>query len=147
MWDHIATSFDDSHPGDHVNIEVQSALNSYWPKVLDALSSSNPPDLFWSLGGGRMQSYIQAGKAQPFADAGSNDAGNPSWKKGETDETAEGASSAWPLRTLSGCRPIGLLHRRPMYDDASRREIAAFLSKTLDYVAPWPGGAATTPPR
>ena len=28
-----------------------------------------------------MQSYIQAGKAQPFADAGENDAGNPSWKK------------------------------------------------------------------
>jgi raffinose/stachyose/melibiose transport system substrate-binding protein len=81
VWDRIATKFDNSHPGDHVNIVFQSALNSYWPKILDALSTSNPPDLFWSLGGGRMQSYIQAGKAQPFADPGENDAGSPTWKK------------------------------------------------------------------
>jgi raffinose/stachyose/melibiose transport system substrate-binding protein len=81
VWDRIATNFDNSHPGDHVNIVFQTALNSYWPKILDALSTSTPPDLFWSLGGGRMQSYIQAGKAQPFADAGQSDAGNPSWKK------------------------------------------------------------------
>jgi raffinose/stachyose/melibiose transport system substrate-binding protein len=81
VWDRIATNFDNSNPGDHVSIVFQPAVNGYWPKILDALSTSNPPDLFWSLGGGRMQSYIQAGKAQPFADAGENDAGNPSWKK------------------------------------------------------------------
>ena len=81
VWHRIATNFDNSHPGDHVNIVFQPAVNGYWPKILDALSTSTPPDLFWSLGGGRMQSYIRAGKAQPFADAGENDAGNPSRKK------------------------------------------------------------------
>ena len=31
VWDRIATNFDNSHAGDHVNIVFQSALNSYWP--------------------------------------------------------------------------------------------------------------------
>ena len=32
VWDRIATNFDNSHPGDHVNIVFQTVVNSYWPR-------------------------------------------------------------------------------------------------------------------
>jgi raffinose/stachyose/melibiose transport system substrate-binding protein len=80
LWAQIATSFDKSHPGDTVNIEIQPSSNSYKGKVTTALASSKPPALFFSWGGGPLQEYIKAGVVQPFGDPGASDAGHPTWK-------------------------------------------------------------------
>jgi raffinose/stachyose/melibiose transport system substrate-binding protein len=80
LWQTIATDFNNSHPGDKVNIEIQPSSNSYKGKLLAALGTSSPPALFFSWGGGPMQQYIQDGVIQPFADPGQSNAGNPSWK-------------------------------------------------------------------
>ncbi|MGC8627775.1 MAG: ABC transporter substrate-binding protein [Acidimicrobiales bacterium] len=79
-WTAQAKAFDKANPGDTVNIEIQPSSNSYKGKVLAALASSSPPDLFFSWGGGPMLQYINAKTIQPFADPGVADAGNPSWK-------------------------------------------------------------------
>ncbi len=82
LWTQQATSFDAAHPGDHVNVSITpSSSNTYQVKLLSALGTNNPPALFFSWGGGTLQQFIQAGKAQPFADAGMTDAGSPSWTK------------------------------------------------------------------
>ncbi len=82
LWTQLATTFDAAHPGDHVNVSITpSSSNTYQVKLLSALGTKSPPALFFSWGGGALQQFIQAGKAQPFADAGKNDAGKPSWTK------------------------------------------------------------------
>jgi raffinose/stachyose/melibiose transport system substrate-binding protein len=80
LWSTIATDFDNAHPGDKVNIEIQPSSNSYKGKLLTALGTSDAPALFFSWGGGPMQQYISAKVIQPMGDPGQNDAGNPSWK-------------------------------------------------------------------
>lgn len=80
LWAHIASSFDKSHPGDTVSIDIQPSNNAYKGKLLAALATSRPPALFFSWGGGPMQEYIKSHVIQPFADPGANDAGHPSWK-------------------------------------------------------------------
>jgi raffinose/stachyose/melibiose transport system substrate-binding protein len=80
LWQTIATDFDNSHPGDKVNIDIEPSSNSYKDKLTTALGGSGGPTLFFSWGGGPLQGYINAGGAQPFADPGQNDAGSPSWK-------------------------------------------------------------------
>jgi ABC-type glycerol-3-phosphate transport system substrate-binding protein len=82
LWAQEATSFDAAHPGDHVNVSITpTSSNTYQVKLLSALSTSSPPALFFSWGGGQLQQFVQAGKVQPFADAGMTDAGAPSWRK------------------------------------------------------------------
>jgi raffinose/stachyose/melibiose transport system substrate-binding protein len=80
LWSSIATDFDNAHPGDKVNIEIEPSSNSYKTKLLTALGTSSPPALFFSWGGGPMQQYISAKVIQPLGDPGQSDAGNPSWK-------------------------------------------------------------------
>jgi ABC-type glycerol-3-phosphate transport system substrate-binding protein len=82
LWAQLASQFDAAHPGDHVNVSITpSSGNTYQVKLLSALGTSNPPALFFSWGGGALQQYIQAGKAQPIGDAGMTDAGKPTWTK------------------------------------------------------------------
>jgi raffinose/stachyose/melibiose transport system substrate-binding protein len=82
LWSQLASSFDASHPGDHVNVSITpSSGNTYQVKLLAALGTDNPPALFFSWGGGALEQYIAAGKAQPIGDAGMTDAGSPSWTK------------------------------------------------------------------
>ncbi len=82
LWAQLASQFDAAHPGDHVNVSITpSSGNTYQVKLLSALGTANPPALFFSWGGGALQQYIQAGKAQPIGDAGMTDAGKPTWTK------------------------------------------------------------------
>jgi raffinose/stachyose/melibiose transport system substrate-binding protein len=80
LWQTIATDFDNAHPGDKVNIDIEPSSNSYKTKLLTALGTSSPPALFFSWGGGPMQQYISAKVIQPMGDPGQSNAGNPSWK-------------------------------------------------------------------
>ena len=57
----LAASFSSSHPGD--NITVQFIQNQdYKTKIQTAMGAGNEPQIFWSWGGGPLQSFIKAGK-------------------------------------------------------------------------------------
>ena len=78
-WAAQAKAFDQANPGDSVSIDIEPA-GTYNTKVATGLAGSNPPALFFGWGGGDELSFINAKVAQPLADAGQMDAGNPSWK-------------------------------------------------------------------
>ena len=66
----LVTSFEKSHPGDHITIDFIEN-QSYKQKIQLAMGAGNPPTIFWSWGGGTLQQYIKAGDVYSL--------GNPSW--------------------------------------------------------------------
>jgi raffinose/stachyose/melibiose transport system substrate-binding protein len=66
----LVTSFESAHPGDHITINFIEN-QSYKQKIQLAMGAGNPPQIFWTWGGGTLQQYIKAGDVEPL--------GNPSW--------------------------------------------------------------------
>jgi raffinose/stachyose/melibiose transport system substrate-binding protein len=66
----LVTSFEKSHPGDHITIDFIEN-QSYKQKIQLAMGAGNPPTIFWSWGGGTLQQYIKAGDVYSLS--------NPSW--------------------------------------------------------------------
>jgi raffinose/stachyose/melibiose transport system substrate-binding protein len=66
----LASSFDKSHPGDHITVDFVEN-QSYKQKIQLAMGAGNPPTIFWTWGGGPLQQFIKAHDAYPL--------GNPSW--------------------------------------------------------------------
>jgi raffinose/stachyose/melibiose transport system substrate-binding protein len=57
----LAASFDQSHPGDTINVQfIQN--QDYKTKIQTAMGAGNEPQIFWTWGGGPLQSFIKAGK-------------------------------------------------------------------------------------
>lgn len=67
----LATSFEKSHPGQHITVNFIEN-QSYKQKIQLAMGAGNPPTIFWTWGGGILQQYIKAGDVEPL--------GNPPWK-------------------------------------------------------------------
>ncbi len=118
LWAQLAAKFDATHPGDHVNIEIQPSSNSYKGKILAALGTNSPPALFFSWGGGPLEGYIKAGKVQPFADPGVNDAGNPSWKKDFLPSSLDAVTFNGKLYgiPITGTQPVFFFYNRTVLD-------------------------------
>jgi raffinose/stachyose/melibiose transport system substrate-binding protein len=66
----LVSSFEKSHPGDHITINFIEN-QSYKQKIQLAMGAGNPPTIFWTWGGGPLQQFIKAGDAYSL--------GNPSW--------------------------------------------------------------------
>ncbi|HEY2575651.1 MAG TPA: extracellular solute-binding protein [Streptosporangiaceae bacterium] len=66
----LVTSFEKSHPGDHITINFVEN-QSYKQKIQLAMGAGNPPTIFWTWGGGTLQQYIKAGDVYSL--------GNPAW--------------------------------------------------------------------
>jgi raffinose/stachyose/melibiose transport system substrate-binding protein len=66
----LASSFDKSHPKDHITIDFVEN-QSYKQKIQLAMGAGNPPTVFWTWGGGILQQYIKAGDVYGL--------GHPSW--------------------------------------------------------------------
>ncbi|HEY1625399.1 MAG TPA: extracellular solute-binding protein [Streptosporangiaceae bacterium] len=66
----LVTSFEKSHPGDHITLDFIEN-QSYKQKIQLAMGAGNPPTIFWTWGGGTLQQYIKAGDVDSL--------GNPSW--------------------------------------------------------------------
>jgi raffinose/stachyose/melibiose transport system substrate-binding protein len=66
----LVSSFENSHPGDHITIDFVEN-QAYKQKIQLAMGAGNPPTIFWSWGGGTLQQYIKAGDVYSL--------GNPSW--------------------------------------------------------------------
>lgn len=118
LWTTLTKSFDASHPGDTVTIELQSvAGEAYRAKFLAALASSTPPALLISWGGGPLQQYISAGVVQPFADPGVMDAGHPSWVKDFLPVTLKGVSFDGKVYGMpfQGTQPVFFLYNKTVF--------------------------------
>jgi raffinose/stachyose/melibiose transport system substrate-binding protein len=118
LWTNLTKSFDASHPGDKVTIELQSvAGEAYRAKFLTALASSTPPALLISWGGGPLHQYISAGVVQPFADPGVSDAGHPSWLKDFLPVTLKGVTfngKAYGM-PFQGTQPVFFLYNKTVF--------------------------------
>jgi raffinose/stachyose/melibiose transport system substrate-binding protein len=66
----LVSAFEKSHPGDTISINFVEN-QSYKQKIQLAMGAGNPPTVFWTWGGGTLQSYIKAGDVDSL--------GNPSW--------------------------------------------------------------------
>ncbi|HXT92838.1 MAG TPA: extracellular solute-binding protein, partial [Trebonia sp.] len=57
----LAKSFDQSHPGDNINVQLipDAQIKT---KLQTAMGAGNEPQMFWTWGGGPLQSFIKAGK-------------------------------------------------------------------------------------
>jgi raffinose/stachyose/melibiose transport system substrate-binding protein len=55
----LASSFDKSHPGDTISINLVEN-QSYKQKIQLAMGAHNEPTVFWTWGGGTLQQYIKA---------------------------------------------------------------------------------------
>lgn len=118
LWTNLTKSFDASHPGDKVTIELQSvAGEAYRAKFLTALASSTPPALLISWGGGPLQQYISAGVVQPFADPGVSDAGHPSWVKDFLPVTLKGVTFGGKVYGMpfEGTQPVFFLYNKTVF--------------------------------
>jgi raffinose/stachyose/melibiose transport system substrate-binding protein len=120
LWPGIVKSFDKSHPGDRVQIEIQPSSNSYKGKVTTALASSKPPALFFSWGGGPLEEYIKAGVVQPFADPGQNDAGHPSWVHNFLASTLDAVTFNGKLygMPILGTQPVFFFYNKSVFKNA-----------------------------
>src|SRR5579863_7440113 len=65
----LVTSFEKSHPGDHITINFVEN-QSYKQKIQLAMGAGNPPTIFWTWGGGPLKQYIDAGDVQPLGNPG-----------------------------------------------------------------------------
>ena len=61
----LAKSFDQSHPGDNINVQLipDAQIKT---KLQTAMGAGNEPQMFWTWGGGPLQSFIKAGKVTPL---------------------------------------------------------------------------------
>jgi len=66
----LVSSFEKSHPGDHITLDFVEN-QSFKQKIQLAMGAGNPPAVFWTWGGGILQQYIKAGDVYSL--------GNPSW--------------------------------------------------------------------
>lgn len=57
----LAASFDKAHPGDNINVQLipDAQIKT---KLQTAMGAGNEPQMFWTWGGGPLQSFVQAGK-------------------------------------------------------------------------------------
>jgi ABC-type glycerol-3-phosphate transport system substrate-binding protein len=70
VFDSAIKSFEASHPGDKVEATYVNN-SSFKQKIQLAMGAGNPPTIFFTWGGGPLQSYINAGDVYGL--------GNPSW--------------------------------------------------------------------
>jgi raffinose/stachyose/melibiose transport system substrate-binding protein len=61
----LVSSFEAANPGDHITINFIEN-QSYKQKIQLAMGAGNPPQIFWSWGGGTLQQYIKAGDVEPI---------------------------------------------------------------------------------
>jgi raffinose/stachyose/melibiose transport system substrate-binding protein len=61
----LAASFDKSHPGDNISVQLipDAQIKT---KLQTAMGAGNEPQMFWTWGGGPLQSFIKAGKVTPL---------------------------------------------------------------------------------
>jgi raffinose/stachyose/melibiose transport system substrate-binding protein len=120
VWPPIIKAFEKANPGDKVNLTMWPSNNTYKGKLTLALGSSNPPALFFSWGGGPLQTYINAGVVQPFADAGVSDAGSPSWKGNFLASTLSAVTFGGKLygMPILGTQPVFLFYNKAVFAKA-----------------------------
>jgi raffinose/stachyose/melibiose transport system substrate-binding protein len=72
LLDNTAKKFNNSHPGDHVTVDIIENT-PYKQKLQLAMGAHNPPTVFFTWGGGPLEQYINAGDVVKI--------GKPSWLK------------------------------------------------------------------
>jgi raffinose/stachyose/melibiose transport system substrate-binding protein len=111
-----ATAFNKANPGDHVSMDIVPTNNVYKQKLLLQLESSSPPAMFQTWGGGIFQQYISAKVVQPFADAGKNDAGHPTWESDFLSSTLGSCTYGVALYCMpfTGTQPVFFFYNKPL---------------------------------
>jgi raffinose/stachyose/melibiose transport system substrate-binding protein len=66
----LAASFDKNHPGDNISVQLipDAQIKT---KLQTAMGAGNEPQMFWTWGGGPLQSFIKAGKVTSLGTSGS----------------------------------------------------------------------------
>lgn len=65
--DYALQTFEEEHPDVAVK-EVPAEHSSYKTKLSAAVSSGNPPDVFYTLPGGYLNAFVEAGQVEPLDD-------------------------------------------------------------------------------
>ena len=72
LMQNLAKKFDNTHPGDHVTVDIIENT-PYKQKLQLAMGAHNPPTVFFTWGGGPLEQYINAGDVVKI--------GKPAWLK------------------------------------------------------------------
>ncbi|MGH9106217.1 MAG: ABC transporter substrate-binding protein [Acidimicrobiales bacterium] len=106
----IAKRFDAAHPGDHVTVDfIQNT--PFKQKILLALGAKKPPTMFFSWGGGILQSYIKAG------DVASLGPTNAAWAKHFLPSSLGAVTyhnQVWAV-PVQGTQPVFFYYSKPLF--------------------------------
>jgi raffinose/stachyose/melibiose transport system substrate-binding protein len=113
LFDKTASNFEKACPGDKVTIEVFTNT-AIVQKISVAMSANTPPTVFFSWGGGVLQSYVQAGKVYSLTSALAQD---PSWRAAFLPSslgpvTYSGKTYGVPNE---GTQPVLLFYNKPIF--------------------------------
>jgi len=120
VWPPMISAFEKANPGDKVNLTIWPSSNGYKGKIALALASSSPPALFFSWGGGDLNTFVKSGVVQPFADPGQSNAGSPSWSKDFLASTLSSVTVGGKLygMPILGTQPVFFFYNKAVFAKA-----------------------------
>jgi len=111
LLDATAKKFNNTHPGDHVTVDIIENT-PYKEKLQLAMGANNPPTVFFTWGGGPLQQYINAGKVVNI--------GHTTWLKkflpaslGNCTLTVKKKSSIWCV-PVEGTGPVYFYYNKSL---------------------------------
>jgi raffinose/stachyose/melibiose transport system substrate-binding protein len=104
----LVSSFEKSHPGDHITIDFIEN-QSYKQKIQLAMGAGNPPTIFWTWGGGPLQQFIKAGDAYSL--------GNPSWLSSFLPSSLGAVTVGGQVYgvPVEGTQPVYFFYNKPIF--------------------------------
>ncbi|MBO0816134.1 MAG: extracellular solute-binding protein [Actinobacteria bacterium] len=105
----LVTSFDKSHPGDHITVDFVEN-QAYKQKIQLAMGAHNAPTIFWTWGGGTLQQYIKAGDVQSLGS-------HPSWASAFLPSSLGAVTYNGQLYgvPVEGTQPVYFFYNKPIF--------------------------------
>jgi raffinose/stachyose/melibiose transport system substrate-binding protein len=105
---HLVSSFEKSHPKDHITIDFIEN-QSYKQKIQLAMGAGNPPTIFWTWGGGILEQYIKAGDVYSL--------GNPSWLSSFLPSSLGAVTFGGKVYgvPVEGTQPVYFFYNKPIF--------------------------------
>jgi raffinose/stachyose/melibiose transport system substrate-binding protein len=105
----LVTSFEKSHPGDHITISFVEN-QSYKQKIQLAMGAGNAPTIFWSWGGGTLQQYIKAGDVESL--------GHPAWLSSFLPSSLDAVTYQGKVYgvPVEGTQPVYFFYNKQIFD-------------------------------